>query len=198
MSRITRRWCLLALAGAPVGLAVEAKPFVVRLDGDTLRVSAPDLKFLAGKPLDRLHDGQTVVYLGQLSVSSGSESSIAARSVVRFAFSYDLWSGRFTVGVIPVTKDRPATKNLTPEAAQAWCLDRLKVDLSNLPPDRPIWVRLEIRSESPEETAGIVGESGISISGLVELFSHHAKDEQMHLNFERGPLTISDLRRGAL
>ena len=198
MNRITRRWCLLALAGAPAGLGVAPKPFVVRLDGDILRVSAPDLNFFSDKLLQRLKDGGTVGFLGQLSVSSGTQSTVQARSVVRFAFSYDLWSELFTVSVNPITRDHPPARNLTREAAQAWCLDRLKIDLSKLPPDQPIWVRLEIASESPNETAGIVGESGISISGLVQLFSHNPKDEEIHLVRERGPFTISDLRRGLL
>ncbi len=92
MNRITRRWCLLAIVGAPVILGISAQTLLVRLDNDYLRIRAPELQFLTDKPLQRLMDGNTVGFLGQLTVSSGTERIIQGRSVVHFALSYDIWT----------------------------------------------------------------------------------------------------------
>ncbi len=120
---------------------------------------------------------------------------VEGRSVVHFAFSYDIWTERFKVTVhTPGMKSNPSAKNLTREAAEDWCLDQLKIDLSHIPPDRPVWVRLEIRSEDATETAGIIGEPGISLNGLIELFSHPVKNQQIRLIEELGPLKISEHR----
>jgi hypothetical protein len=196
MTRITRRWCLLAIAGVPVLLGISAQALSVRVDNDYLRISAPKLQFLDGEPLKRLKDGNTVGYLGQLTVATGNDRVVQGRSVVHFAFSYDIWAERFKVTLItPGNKSRPSAKNLTLDGAQNWCLDQLRIDLAQVPADRPIFVRLEMRSEDPNETAGIIGEPGISLSGLIALFSHPVKNRQIHMVEEVGPLSIADLRK---
>jgi hypothetical protein len=196
MNPVTRRWCLLAIAGAPVVLGISAQSLSVRLDNEYLRISAPSLDFLKDKPLERLKDGNTVRYLAQLTVATGADRIVQGRSLVRFAFSYDLWTERFKVTVLATgATTGPSARNLTREAAQAWCLDQLKIDLAHVPTDRPIWVRLEMRSEDPKETEGIVGEPGISLSGLIALFSHPVKNQQIRFTEELGPFTVADLRK---
>jgi hypothetical protein len=196
MMSVTRRWCLLVLAGAPVVLGLGAQLLSVRLDNDYLRVTAPTLRFLTGKPLERLHNGSTVGFLGQLSVSVGNQSNVQARSAARFAFSYDIWEERFKVTLLtPGLTARASAKNLTAEAAQAWCLDNLKIDLAQIPTGRPLWVRLEIRAEDPKETESVIGEPGISLSRLLELLSRPPKSPQSRMVLENGPFTLSDLRR---
>jgi len=187
----------MAIAWAPIALGVSAQGLSVRLDNDYLRVNAPQLQFLTGKPLSRLMDGKTVGYLGQLTVSTGADRLVQSRSVVRFAISYDIWTERFKVTVTtPGVKPAFSAKNLTVEAAQAWCLDQLKIDLSRVPADRPVYVKVEMRSEDPKETEGLVGETGINLSRLVAVFSHPVKDKQVvHVAEEIGPLKVSDLRK---
>src|SRR5438874_2682151 len=125
MNRMTRRWCFLALAGTPIVLGITAQPLSVRLEEDRLlRVSAPDLDFLTDQPLKRLKDGRTVGYLAQLTVSSGKERILHGRSIGRFAFSYDIWTERFTVTLVVPGDHPPTSRNLTRGAAQAWCLDQ--------------------------------------------------------------------------
>jgi hypothetical protein len=199
MNPITRRWCLLAVAGAPIVLGISAQELSVRLDNDYLRVSAPKLDFLTDQPLKRLMDGgKTVGYLGQLTVSTGADRILQGRAIGRFAFSYDIWTERFKVTLLtPGQKSSSpiAKSNLTREGAQAWCLEQLKIDLTHLPIDRPILVRLEMRSEDPKETDGIIGEPGISLSGLIVLFSHPVKDKQQVHVVREISVTLADLRR---
>jgi hypothetical protein len=188
----------MAVAWAPMALGISAQALSVRLENDYLRVTAPQLEFLTGKPLDRLHDGRNVNYLGQLTVSTGADRIVQGRSVVRFAFSYDIWTSRFKVTVMTpgLKTPGPSAKNLTAEAAQAWCLDQMKIDLSHVPVDRPVYIRIEMRSEDPKDTEGIVGDKGINLSGLIAVFSHPVRDKQViHVAEEIGPLRVTDLRK---
>jgi len=195
MIQVTRRWCLLAIAGAPIVLGITAQALSVRLDDHFLRVTAPDLDFLTGGPLDRLKDGKTVPYIAQLSVLSGKDRILQGRSIARFAFSYDIWAERYKVTLLtPLMEHPPTAKNLTRELAQAWCLDQLKIDLASVPADKPIFVRLEMRSEDPKDREGIVGQPGISLSAMIALFSRPVKDKEVHAVREVS-LNLADLRK---
>ncbi len=184
------------MAGAPIALGISAQALSVRLDSEYLRVSAPQLDFLKGKPLDRLMDGNTVSYFGQLTVSAGPDRIVQSRSIVRFAFSYDIWTKRFKVIVVTAgDQPKPSAKNLTREAAQAWCLDQLKIDLARVPLDRSVYIRLEMRSDDSRDADRIIGDGGINLSGLIAVFSHPVKDNQVRVSEEIGPLNMADLRK---
>ncbi len=204
MNHIIRRWWLLAFAGAPIVVGLTAQALSVRVDNDYLRVSAPNLHFLKDKPLDRIRDGNTVGYLGQLTVLNGPgpDATVQSRAVARFAISHDVWeepnAGFRVTLVTPGLHDKPSAKRLSNIAAEAWCLEQLKIDLVRVPGDRPIWVRLEIRSENQKETAGIIDTPGISLNKLIEVFSHPMKDEQVHLIEQIGPVKVEDLRKSHL
>jgi len=196
MIALTRRWCLIAVVWAPLALGISAQALSVRVDNDYLRVNAPQLEFLTGKPLARLEDGNTVSYFGQLTVATGPERTVQGRSVVRFAFSYDIWTKRFKVTVMtPGSQLRPSAKNLTREAAQAWCLEQLKIDLAHVPGERPVYIRVEMRSEDPKDADRIIGDGGINLGGVIAWFSRPVKDKQVHVAEEYGPVNISELRK---
>src|ERR1700722_16104560 len=72
--------------------SLGAQDLTVHLDGDYLRVSLPHIDFLQGKPLDRLKDGASVAFIGQLTITTTPNSlRPVARAVARFALSYDIW-----------------------------------------------------------------------------------------------------------
>ena len=194
MNSTTRRWWLLAIAGAPVLLGITAQALSVRLDGDYLRISAPNLTFLTKPLVERLKDGRAVDFLAQLTVATGAEKTVQGRSIARFTFSYDIWLERYKVTLLG-PGPTAAKSNLTLEGAEAWCLDQLKVDLRHIPSGRPIFIRLEMKSEDSKKTDGIVGEPGISLSGLIELLGRPAKNEQVHLVEEIGPVSIAEIRK---
>ena len=54
MGKVTRRWWLVASLGAPLTLGLSAQALRVRLDGDDVRIAAPQFRFLSGKPLEKL------------------------------------------------------------------------------------------------------------------------------------------------
>jgi hypothetical protein len=172
--------------------ALSAQALVVRLDGDYVHIAAPQLHFLSGKILDRLRDGASVAFLGQISLSLDGNNSIESRSVARFALSYDIWEETFSVTRIQQT--RHASSHLSLDAAQNWVLDNLTLSAGAFPRDRPFWLRFDLREEDPHDGLEIVGGSGINLTRLVEIFSRPPRAAQSHWTLDVGPLSMADLR----
>lgn len=190
MQRVTRRWWLLASLCAPVCLGLTSQPLNVRLDGDDLRVSSPYLHFISGKPLERLKDGAAVVFLGQLSLSTDSNATVFRRAVNRFVVSYDIWEERFSIAA-----PGRSVSHLSAAAAESWCLDNLAIGAPGLMAGQPFWVRLELRVEDPRDTDSMVGEPGLSLSKLVEIFSRPARGQEPRWELKAGPLRLANLSR---
>jgi hypothetical protein len=111
----------------------------------------------------------------------------------RLVVSYDLWEGTFTakrLGHQPVSKSR-----MTAEEAERWCVERLIISASGLAPDKQFWLRLELRVADPKELSTVVGEPGISITRLVEIFSRKPGADDQRWSVEAGPLRLSELVR---
>ena len=160
-------------------------------------ISAPHLNFLSGKTLERLKDGASVAFIGQLTVTTTPNAIIPeARSVARFALSYDIWEERFSITKMGEKPDsRRSVSHLSAQAAQNWCLDNLAIDRSLVPADKLVYVQLDLRVEDPRDPVGIVGEPGINITRLIEIFSRPAKSAQPPMVLRNGPFRVADLRR---
>jgi len=193
MKNVTRRWWLAASFGAPLALGLSAQSLKVRLDGDDLRVGAPQLNFLTGPSLERLKDGATVVFLAQLSVGSEVNAPVIKRAVERFVVSYDLWEEKFSV--TKTGYERRTVSHLSSSAAEAWCLGSLALGISGIAPHKPFWIKLELRAEEPRDPSGVVGESGIDLTRLIEIFSNPARAQQAHWEALAGPFRLEDLKR---
>ncbi len=185
----------LALPTAIVlhALSVSGESLTPRWNGDELRISAPKLHFLTGKPLERLHNGASVPFDFQLTVSPGKQNAALARALERFVISYDLWEEKFNV--VLLRGSRKSGSHLTAAAAEAWCMDNLSIPASALVQDTPLWVKLEIRSADPRSlTASASPENGISLSSLIEVFSRPTRGSQDHWQMEAGPFKLNDIR----
>jgi hypothetical protein len=191
MGKVTRRWWLLASFGAPFTLGLSAQALRVRLDGDDLRIAAPQLRFLSGKPLQKLKDGASVVFLAQLSISPEVNAPAIKRAVDRFVVSYDVWEEKFAVTRTGMERET----HLSPSAAESWCLERLAIGIEGLAPDKPFWLRLELRAEDARDQAAVVGESGINLTRLIEVFSNPAHAQQMRWELTAGPVRLMELKR---
>jgi hypothetical protein len=192
----------VALAATAVisALAIEYndRRLAARLDGDLLHISAPHFSFLNGQSLERLKDGASVAFNAQLTVSSSPSYVIAdARSVARFAISYDIWEEKFSITKIGDRPDQKRTvSHLPAPAAESWCLDSLVINRADLPVDRPFYVQLDLRVEDPKDQSGVIGDTGISITRMVEIFSRPVREKQARWLLDSGPLRLDDLRRG--
>ncbi len=199
MVQLTRRCWLLAVTSAPFAAALGAQQLELRLEsGSLIRITAPGFQFLQGRPLERLKNGSSVSFLGQLSISTDANRTIEQRAIARFALSYDIWEERFSAVRYPLSRVEEASRKSSPlsEAAiQSWCLESLMADASRFGLDQQIWVRLELRVEDIHDTGGLIGEPGISISRLIDLFSRPARPSQDHWQLDAGPFRLMDLKR---
>jgi hypothetical protein len=175
---------------------LNADDLAVRLDGDYLKISLSHIDFLKGQALERLKDGATVAFIGQLTLMTSPNSSPAARSLARFALSYDIWEERFSVTKAGQTADsRRTVSHLSASAAENWCIDNLAIDRGLIPADRQFYVQLDLRAEDPHDQLGIVGEPGINITRLIEIFGRPARSAQPRLFLTSGPFRLADLKK---
>jgi hypothetical protein len=191
------------VAGAlPRAFAIEynAHRLLPRMEGEYLHVGASNFDFLTGKSLQRLKDGASVAFVAQLMVSDTPDFAIPnARAMARFAVSYDIWEERFSVTRVAdgAEQKRTISHQLAP-AAENWCLDNLAIHRTELPLDRPFYLRLDLRVEDPRDQPGVIGDSGISLSNLVEIFSRPIRDHQdRYPTWTAGPIRMGDIPRGA-
>jgi hypothetical protein len=192
-ARISRRSCLLAGLAIPLSRLRAAELLNVSFDGDNLRVAAPGLHFLTGKPLERLKDASTVTFLSQLTLFSDTRGTVIKRAPERLVVSYDLWEEKFSV-TIPGGSKRHIP-NVSAAEAESWCLDNLAISAMGLAPARPFWLRFELRTADRRELASLVGDSGVSLSGLIDLFSRKPGAGEPSWVRTGGPYRLQDLPR---
>src|SRR5438105_2490128 len=159
---VSRRSWLLAGLTVPLSRAWELLQLQARYDGDTLRVSAPGLHFLTGKPLARLEDGDDVAYLANLELFDDAHNLLRQQRG-RFVVSYALWEDKFAVTQLAGR----SIEGLSAAAAESWCLDTLALNTAGLAPDRYYWLRFGIRTASAREVAA-EGIPGFSIPKMIE------------------------------
>jgi hypothetical protein len=194
-TKFSRRGWLLAGLAAPFFSARAADPLAVTYDGDNLHVSAPTLHFLAGKPLQRLHDGATVIYLSQLTLFADRGITAIRRSpIVRFVVSYDvLAEDKFSV-TVPGPVQR-SISNLSAAATELWCIETLAISAYGVPADRPFWLRLEMRTADQRDLSSVLGDSGISLRNFVLLLGRKPGTGDPEWTRDAGPLRLADLAR---
>jgi hypothetical protein len=191
--RISRRSWLLAGMAIPLFRLRAAESLAVSFDGDNLRVAAPDLHFLVGKPLERLKDASTVTFLSQLTLFSDAHGTVFKRAAERLVVSYDLWEEKFSV-TIPGGSKRHIP-NVSAREAESWCLENLAISALGVERSRPFWLRFELRTADRHELASVVGDSGVSLSGLIDLFSRKPGAGEPSWVRTHGPFRLQDLPR---
>ena len=192
-ARHVRLWAGLLLVPALIGLTSSSEDLTPRWIGDRLLVTAPKLHFLTGKSLERLRNGAAVPFDVQLSVSAGKGNPALQRALERFVVSYDLWEERFKV--VQLRSSRASGTHLTAAAAEAWCLENISIPSSSIPPDKGLWVKIEIRSAESKPALAVQEEGGISLATLIDAFSRPARGAQDYRALETGPFSMADLRR---
>jgi hypothetical protein len=188
---VTRRLWLAAGIWPSLGWSLAIPRLLIRREGDRLRISAPQIRFITGKALEQLKNGASVPYISQISLCGNeSGSTVLSRSVDRFVLSFDIWEQKFSA-----TRFGPPVRSisrLNVPSAEAWCLDELAPIPPSLTPTRPFWIKLDLRVEDPKEAAAIVGEPGINLTRLVEIFSRPPRNQQQWLETQ-GPMRLQDL-----
>jgi hypothetical protein len=192
---ISRRSWLLAGFTFGLSRARGAEPLSVTYDGDTLFPIVPNLHFLSRPTaaLDRLKDGNTVVFISRLSLFTIDRAIPRKQTASRFMVSYDIFEERFKV-TLPGSAPR-SRSGLTAAQAESWCIENIAISASGLPKDVPFFLRLELRTADPKGLSGVITEPGISILGTVaEIFSRKPGPQNPSWGpFESRPMRLSDL-----
>jgi hypothetical protein len=174
----------------------SAQTLTVDTSGDSLKIVAQGFSFLKGDPLGRLKDGQSVrVELTATVLPAPGGAEIAAVRRI-FTLSYDLWEERFAVST--VEKRPQAITHLAQPAAEAWCIDRLRIPVNALGTvgrDQPFWIRLEYRILDTDSRAG-AADSGFTLQTLIDLMSRARKAASAPQAIESGPFTLSGKAQG--
>src|SRR3954451_3428545 len=191
--RISRRSWLLAGLAIPLSRLRGAVSLAVSFDGDNLRVAAPDLHFLSGKALERLKDASTVTFLSQLTLFSDAQGTVFKRAAERLVVSYDLWEEKFPVTIPGGSKRR--LPNVSATEAESWCLENLAISAMGLAPDRPFWLRFDLRTAGRNALGGRVGDSGVSLTSLIDVFSRKPGAGEPTWSRTIGPFRLQDLPR---
>jgi hypothetical protein len=123
---------VLAIAVAVVwpSARLVSQSLTVSTVGGTLQVRAPGIHFIAGGPLARLKDGQSVRVELALNILPRQGANAVAQRRDVFVLSYDLWEERFAVAVSG-TPSRTIS-HLTPADAEAWCFQQLAIPVGAL------------------------------------------------------------------
>ncbi len=180
---------------APLVRLRAAEAVHVTFDGDNLHVAAPDLHFLTGKALDRLKNADTVVFLSQITLFADPNlrTLVKRPQPARFVVSYDLWEEKFTVAFPPPGPS--TTSHLSASQAETFCLENLAMSALGVDPDRPFWLKFELKAPNQREISGVLGDSGISISKMIEIFSRKTGGNEPYWSRTAGPLRLTDLAR---
>ena len=166
---------------------------VVRWNPDDTGVSAPNLHFLSGKQLDRLHDGATVPFDFQLTLFAQTSNEPLRRMLDRFAISYDLWEEKFSV--TRTRAPRKSVSHLSAAAAETWCVDNMLMPSPELPAGRDLWLRLEVRSVEPRDFTPALSDGPISLATLIEIFSRPSVARQQQWTLDSAQFRVSDFTR---
>jgi len=175
-----------------------AEEVILNWRDNRLEFSAPRVRFLEeGKPMELLHNAEAVPFGFQITLWSGNRNHIFKTLTDRFVVSYGLWDEKYQV----VKTQSPVRKveHLSVVDAEKWCWEQMAMDVTGIGATEPLWVRLDVRAEDDKGSplfAGSVGESGISSTSLVELFSRPPRRGQSHWGpYEMGPFTLDELKR---
>jgi len=186
--------CLGAALGLVVYVSSDAGRLTVERQGDRLRLSAPELHFVAGAPLEQLRAGASVTYAISVTVTAERGGAERFRLDDIFTVSYDLWEERFSVA-----RTRPPARSashLVAEAVEAWCLDALQVPVSAVPAAGTFVIQLDCLVPSAENDREDAP-SRLTLTGLLDALSRRARAASPQWRVRSVPLRLADLKAPA-
>jgi hypothetical protein len=134
-----------------------------------------------------------VTFLSQLTLSADRDGRVVVkRAPERLVVSYDLWEEKFSVK-IPGRGQRPFVGSAA--EAEAWCFDSLALSALGVAPDRPYWLRFDLRTAGNRELASVMGDTGLSLSGLIDMLSRKPAAGEFSRTWNFGPFRLKDLPR---
>ena len=108
--------------------------------------------------------------------------------------------GESSFRVVKTQSPRTSVTHLDASEAEAWCLRQMPVNPAGLGDTENLWARVEVRVPSGRQGVNPFGrdsitESGINLTGLIELFSRPPASAQPHWMEDTGPITLEEIKR---
>jgi len=182
--------CISGIAGFQ--LLAQPPPLVVERQGNYLHVAAPRMHFLAGRPLEQLHNGTSVTFELVLTLQADHLSRPAIRLQERFVISFDLWEEKFSI--VQLGAAGRSGSHLTADQAEAWCLDAMPVPLPALPAEKSFVLKLVCRVMENDSSSSGEGRSRLSLAGLIDVFSRKGRDTPLRWEADSGFLRLTELK----
>jgi hypothetical protein len=184
---------ILSIIGILGAMALaQSQSLMVERRGDQLQIAAPRLHFLTGKALDKLHNGSTVNYVLALTVSEESGRSPVFFVKERFVVSFDLWEEKYSI--VQKGSEGRAISHLSATMAEAWFLENVPIPVRAVPEKKPFVIKFECSINEIEEESESKTDSGLTLAGLIEVFSRKKREEPLHWEASVGPLRLSELK----
>jgi hypothetical protein len=198
--RTIKTWWLILAFVSGFGLAMLAEDLALHWRNNYLEFSAPHMHFLTGKSLERLQHGAQVPFDFKISLYSGTRSHLFSQLAERFLVSYDVWGETFSV--VKTQSPKNSISHLDVAEAELWCLKQMPMNPVGLDETEKFWARVEVRVPPDGKLTNPFGrdsisESGINLTGLIELFSKPPASAQFHTMSEAGPWTLEEVKRGS-
>jgi hypothetical protein len=182
--------CISGIAGFQ--LLAQPPPLVVERQGNYLHVAAPRMHFLAGRPLEQLHNGTSVTFELVLTLQADHLSRPAIRLQERFVISFDLWEEKFSI--VQTGAAGRSGSHLTAAQAEAWCLETMPVSLPAILAEKSFVLKLLCKVVEDDISSGSEGRSALTLAGLIDVFSRKGHDEPLQWEAESGSLRLADLK----
>jgi hypothetical protein len=191
----TDRYAILLICISGIAwfhLLAQAPSLVVERQGEYLHVAAPRLHFLEGKPLEQLHNGASVTFEFVLTLQAEQGSRPVTRLLERFVISFDLWEEKFSV--VQEGAAGRSGSHLTAAQAEAWCLETMPVPLPVLPAGKTFVLKLLCRVAENSSSGSGEGSAGLSLAGLIDVFSRKGHDAPLRWEAETGSLRLTEVK----
>jgi hypothetical protein len=146
-----------------------------------------------GTILTQLKNGKAVAFDFHLALWTGSRTNIRRRAFERFVVSYDLWEEKFAV--TNLRKPRANAAGLTPRQVESWCLRHLSMPAPDLTGEQTAGAQLDVRAVDSERDVALFAGDGLNLTGLIELLSRPARQDEHRWKFESAALRVSEIRR---
>jgi hypothetical protein len=78
--------------------------------------------------------------------------------------------------------------------AESWCLESMPVPVRTLPEQQPFMIKLVCSIDENESETGGKGNSTLTLSGLIDIFSRRSSEVPLQWDAVAGPFRLIDLK----
>ncbi len=184
LAAIVCTWGLLALC--------QSRSLQVERRGDQLYVSAPQLHFIQGRALEKLHNGSAVAYVIALTVLTEHTEKPLFTLRERFVISFDLWEEKYSV--VPGRRGGRSASRLTATSAESWCLENMPIPVGGVPDNQLFVIRLECSIDPSEAATKDSDNSALTLSSIIDVFSRKKSESPLRWVASAGSIRLSDVK----